>query len=417
MKNESLRILIVSEHASTKFGGEAILPWHYFRILRKRGIEAWLIVHERTKNELLNLLPEEATRIHFLPDTTFNIVTWKLGRFLPEQLTYITLAYLRRLNNQWSARKLARRLILEHKINLIHQPIPVSPREPSLMYNMGIPVVIGPMNGNMTYPPAFTRQGKFKTLNLFVSFARVFSDILNRLIPGKLYASVLLVANDRTREALPAGIRGKVIAFNENGVDLELWNPVQHQQPVGNSIKFVYLGRLVELKAVDLLLIAFSKINTPNLPSLEIIGDGPMRPHLEEVVKNLGLSTRVHFIGWQTQIECARHLHAADVLLLPSLHECGGAVVLEAMACALPVIATNWGGPSDYIDESCGILINPESRNNFINGFADAMTRLALDFTLRKKLGKAGRKKIEREFDWESKVNKIIEIYYQAIDR
>ena len=54
------RVLIVSEHASVKFGGEAILPWHYFRILRRRGVEAWLVVHERTRDELISLLPEEA---------------------------------------------------------------------------------------------------------------------------------------------------------------------------------------------------------------------------------------------------------------------------------------------------------------------------------------------------------------------
>jgi len=413
--HSNLRVLIVSEHASTKFGGEAILPWHYFRILRQRGIESWLIVHERTRAELLHVLPEEANRIYFLPDTRLNIVTWRLGRFLPAQISYITFAYLRRLSNQWAARTVAQRLIKEHGINIIHQPIPVSPREPSLMYNMGVPVVIGPMNGNMTYPVAFLQRGKLKRLNKLIRISRFFSGFLNRIIPGKLNASILLVANERTKMALPQGLKGDVITLVENGVDFSMWTPKNDKSHRASPIKFIFLGRLVDLKAVDILLHAFSKVVTPELPRLEIIGDGPMRSHLEAVVRLYGLSDRVDFVGWQTQAECAQRLNNADVLVLPSLHECGGAVVLEAMACGLPVIATEWGGPADYLDETCGILVAPTSRESMVTGFAEAMTRIALDDSLRSQLGLAGRERVEKEFDWEVKIDKIIHIYHQAI--
>ena len=85
----------------------------------------------------------------------------------------------------------------------------------------------------------------------------------------------------------------------------------------------------------------------------------------------------VHFAGWLAQSACAEWLRDADALVLPSLLECGGAVVLEAMSMAKPVIATAWGGPLDYHDASCGVLVIPESREAIIDGFAAAMVALA----------------------------------------
>src|SRR4051812_7563823 len=78
-----LRVLIVCEHASERFGGEASLPLHYFRVLRKRGIEAWLIVHSRVRDEILVSMPDQLDRITFMPDTWFNKLAWRVGRFLP----------------------------------------------------------------------------------------------------------------------------------------------------------------------------------------------------------------------------------------------------------------------------------------------------------------------------------------------
>ncbi|NEQ17735.1 MAG: group 1 glycosyl transferase, partial [Moorea sp. SIO3E2] len=57
--NMNLRVLIAAEHASAKFGGEAALPLHYYRILRQRGIPTWLVVHERTRAELEALFPQD----------------------------------------------------------------------------------------------------------------------------------------------------------------------------------------------------------------------------------------------------------------------------------------------------------------------------------------------------------------------
>ena len=124
--------------------------------------------------------------------------------------------------------------------------------------------------------------------------------------------------------------------------------------------------------------------------SLEIIGDGPMHTSWQTLADQLGLGSVVKFSGWLSQEACALRLQQADVLVLPSLFECGGAVVLEAMAVGLPVIATAWGGPTDYLDEFCGILVKPQSRESLVAGFASAMETLATSPDLRERLGQAG---------------------------
>jgi glycosyltransferase involved in cell wall biosynthesis len=411
-----LRVLIVAEHASARFGGEAILPLHYFRLLRRRGVEAWLVVHSRTRDELSALLPAEAGRIHYVPDTRLHRLLFALGRPLPARVEFFTTGLLLRLLSQLRARRIARRLVREHGIDVVHQPIPVSPREASLLYGLGAPVVMGPMNGGMSYPPGF-RRSEGLLVRGFTRLGRWSANLVNRLLPGKLRAETLLVANERTRRALPRGPRGRVVELVENGVDLALWQADGARPDRGRPVRFVFVGRLVDWKAVDLLLAAFRRVADETPATLDVLGDGPMRPRLEAEARRLGLGGAVTFHGWLPQAELGRRLQAADVFVLPSLYECGGAVVLEAMACGLPVVATRWGGPTDYIDPRCGILVEPTSPAEFVAGLARAMAELASSPSRRQEMGRAGRQRVLREFDWERKVERMLDVYADTVRR
>lgn len=418
MSNRSLKVLIIAEHASAKFGGEAILPLHYFRFLRKRGVEAWLLVHARTRDELSQAIPaEDQERVIYVPDTKLHISLWKLGRRLPKTLANITTGAMMHLLTQVLQRRLARDLVKHKSIDVVHEPIPVSPKQPSLMSSLGAPVVIGPMNGGMSYPPAFQDMQSSVERRLIVS-VRAASSLINRCISGKRQAALLLVANERTQRALPSSVRVPVAVLVENAVDLSVWQrPDQTESPKPNHegrVKFIYMGRMERLKAIDILLDAFAMLCGQTLGlefSLDLLGDGPERTSLEQQAARLDLVGKVHFRGFLTQSECARYLADADALLMPSLHECGGAVVLEAMALSKPVVATNWGGPADYLDATCGILVDPTGREELVAGFAQAMENLALFPNLRQQMGRAGRAKIESEYDWERKIDRILEIY------
>jgi glycosyltransferase involved in cell wall biosynthesis len=136
-----------------------------------------------------------------------------------------------------------------------------------------------------------------------------------------------------------------------------------------------------------------------------------MLAHWRGLAERLGIDERVRFLGWRSQEQCAEYLSGCCALLLPSLYECGGAVVLEAMAMGRPVIATAWGGPLDYLDEDCGILVEPSSRAALIDGFSAAMVRLQSCTDLAQRMGAAGRQKLLKEFDWHKKIEAVLAIY------
>ncbi len=406
---DALRVAIVAENASFRFGGEASLPVHYFKRLRERGVEAWLVVHGRTRAELDALFPDDTERILSIPDRWYHKLLWQMGKPLPRRISSATFGTAMELVNQVLIRRMALELVRTHGVNLVHQPTPVSPRAPSSLYGLGVPVVLGPMNGGMDYPAAFRGEESGAT-RAAVALGRRAANAVNRLIPGKLQAAVVLVANERTRRALPAGVRGRVIELVENGVDLTLWAYAEKKQTP--AARFLFIGRLVDWKRLDVALRALARVPAAEL---EVIGDGPMRGAWEALATELGLAGRVRFVGWLPQQACAERLRAATALVLPSVLECGGAVVLEAMATGTPAIATDWGGPQDYITAECGFLVAPSNLEALVDGFADAMQRLAGDPELRARMGRVGRARVEALFDWEKKADRMLAIYGQAL--
>jgi glycosyltransferase involved in cell wall biosynthesis len=329
-----------------------------------------------------------------------------LSRYVPRRLSVATLGLLNQLITQFCQRAIVRGLIRSKQIDVIHQPIPIAARFPSALFGLGVPVVMGPLNGGMEYPPAFRRNESW-TSRAAIAFLQLFVNVANTLLPGKKHAAVLLVANERTRRALPSGTRGRVIELDENGIDVGVWQ-ASSAGPNRTVPLFVFVGRLVDWKALDIAIRALAKVPSAQL---EVVGDGPMLETWKSLADELGVTGRVHFMGRLAQPEYAVRLRACIALLLPSLYESGGAVVLEAMATGKPVIATRWGGPADYLNETCGILVEPESYTALVDGFAAGMQKLMDSPELAKHMGFAGRERAVRDFDWQRRIDRIIDIY------
>ena len=271
--DRALKVLIVCDNASAMSGGESILPLHYLRTLRECGCDVWLVTHARNRAELATAFQGDG-RIHYVEDSTLHRLMWRVGRRLPAQVANITTGFLSRLAAQISQRSIVRRLVAAEGIDVVHQPTPVSPREPSLMHDVGAPVVIGPMNGGMDYPPAFRNEPSFLE-RAMLRVGRSTSGILNAILPGKRRASLLLVANERSRLALPPGLCRQVEKVCENGVRLDLWTPRSLHVAFDTRVcTFAFMGRLIRLKAVDVLLEAFAQASAYMPMKLVIMGDG-----------------------------------------------------------------------------------------------------------------------------------------------
>jgi glycosyltransferase involved in cell wall biosynthesis len=144
--------------------------------------------------------------------------------------------------------------------------------------------------------------------------------------------------------------------------------PDQSRQGLGfaeNDKILVTVGRLVARKAVSQLLELVAELPDPNV-RLVVIGDGPLRPELENQAQHLGIAERVRFAGFVEEQEKANLLNAADLYVSTSQHEGFGLVFLEAMAAGLPVVCYDFGGQSDFLEHGeTGALVSLNDRDAF----------------------------------------------------
>jgi glycosyltransferase involved in cell wall biosynthesis len=258
----SVRVLIVSENISMKMGGESSLPFYYAKLLSQRGAEVWLACHERVEAEVMASFPELQSRTLFVRDTNAQKVIFRWGETLPYRIRDILIGQLIHFSTQARIRKIAVQLAQSNKIDIVFEPAPITPKGLSFMYDIGAPVVIGPLCGGMNFPPAFADLDSLFTRGT-VFFGRQLSQLANHLVPGKLKANILLAANESTVRALPTGHRGRVIRLFESGVDLELWKPADHiSSHADNTVRFVFSGRFVDWKGIEYLVRAFAKAVT-----------------------------------------------------------------------------------------------------------------------------------------------------------
>jgi glycosyltransferase involved in cell wall biosynthesis len=197
------------------------------------------------------------------------------------------------------------------------------------------------------------------------------------------------------------------------GVDLKIFWPksVEEKQEV---IKIGFAKRLHALSAPDTLLRAFhhASQNCRLQLKLKIAGDGPMKSQLFELAKNIGLKDSIEWLGWVSDLNSLSDFYRSlDFLVMPSRKESFGVSAVEAAASGLPVIASRIGGiPEVVVNGETGILINSED----VLGFSKAITKLAENDCLRKKLGSKARQRAERHFDWQDSIKRMIAIYQQV---
>jgi glycosyltransferase involved in cell wall biosynthesis len=166
----------------------------------------------------------------------------------------------------------------------------------------------------------------------------------------------------------------------------------------------VFVGRLAPVKGLRVLFEAIEHLKTP--VRLTVVGDGPDRAHLEAAAALLG--KRVRFTGYLSQAEVAETLAAAQVVVLPSFAEGVPVMLMEAMAARLPVIATTVAGTGELVeDRVSGRLVPPGDAE----ALAAAITELAADPDLRRRMGEAGRMRVRADFDARTEARRLAALF------
>jgi glycosyltransferase involved in cell wall biosynthesis len=224
---------------------------------------------------------------------------------------------------------------------------------------------------------------------------------------------VVLAPARSTASILRAQRMNRDIAIWGRGVDREQFNPDRRDMAWRRSLGIqdddmviAFLGRVVMEKGLDVFSEAVHAFATFGINyRVLVIGEGPAKPWFEEQLPQ-GI-----FIGEQTGDDLARALASSDILLNPSITEAFGNVTLEAMACALPVIAAEATGATNLVQSGVtGTLVDGTEPDEF----ADALAAYARDPELRRRHGNAGLENA-RHMDWDTINSAVIRAYKHAI--
>lgn len=288
--------------------------------------------------------------------------------------------------------------------------------------------ILGPVNGGLPFPSAFRdikkkEGGRFNFLRKCIHFIPNYNNTyLNAslIYAGSKYTQYLLKQN------FPKA-KGNIKLFHENGLEKDFFHAgykgyalikkrEQYKTFVeklskGNvtlrkkPLRLLFVGRLVSYKGAHLVLEALAAFHAKknsksesqkvtlqyissatyckkhNLQNSEharltIVGEGPEHNALKKQAETLGIEHCVDFVGYKKPNEVLRYYKNADIFVFPSIREFGGAVVLEAMASGLVCIVVNYGGIGEYVDDFCGIKIDPLSSEYIIQKIVDALELL-----------------------------------------
>ncbi|QNM81734.1 glycosyltransferase family 1 protein [Sphingomonas sabuli] len=238
-----------------------------------------------------------------------------------------------------------------------------------------------------------------------------------RAILRRLYSrcDALLVPAKSTAAVLRAQRMNRNIHIWSRGVDRDQFNPGRRDMAwrrglgiADDELAVAFLGRLVLEKGLDVFAAVIEQLAARKVPHRPlVIGEGPARDWFEKAMPD-GI-----FLGQQVGDDLGRALASGDVFLNPSLTETFGNVTLEAMACALPVVAASATGATNLVrNGKTGTLVEPGD----VEAFADALEAYARDPDLRRRHGEAGLD-FARTQDWDDINATVLHVYESVIRR
>jgi glycosyltransferase involved in cell wall biosynthesis len=410
------RVLVIAEAANPEWVSVPLVGWSLAQALRQVA-EVHVVTQERNRAAL--------TRAGWVADRDFTALDseavaapmWKLVDRLRggSGVGWTLVTALSVPAYYWFERMLWRKFeprLRARAWDLVHRVTPLSPTTPSLLaarlHALGIPFVVGPLNGGVPWPREFSEARRQE--REWLSYVRD----AHRLLPGyrsmRDAASAILVGSRATFQQLGERWRAQAVYLPENAIAAV---PPSSGAPraLGQALRVIFVGRLVPYKGADMLIEACAELVRAGRVYLEIVGDGPERPALERRARELGLGNGIGFSGWLAHAAVGERLRQAHVLGFPSIREFGGGVVIEAMAAGAVPVVVDYAGPAELVTPRTGCLVPLGPRAAIIAGVRESILRLANQEAERVAMAEAARERVGRWFTWERKAEQIAAVY------
>jgi glycosyltransferase involved in cell wall biosynthesis len=411
------RVLLSAYQCAPNMGSVSQIGWEWYSRLSSRTAVT-LVTHIRNRAALEKAgSPLGNSRILYIDTEWFAGPLYRTANrlFRRSEHSVFLISSFDFYVYDWQATRLARKIGVE-TWDVIHAPTPVSPAASTRMCRLGPPLVIGPLNGGLQSPKAFAEimrddSGWLYPLRQAGRLMNVFTGCSKR-------AALILSATASTDATVRPQDRQRVRRMIENGVELSTFAKQDDaaMRRASGKLRVLFVGRLIPVKGVSMMLDAVQRVRKNVDIHLTIVGDGPLRRDIEDEVKRRELSDVVHLTGNLPLRDVAAHYREADLFCLPSVRESGGAVLLEAMACGVPVAAVAYGGPAEIVDEQVGRLLPANGPEALVQALVQMFEEAAAEPEIWRRKGIEGRRRAEQRYGWEAKIDEALSLYKQVIE-
>lgn len=398
--------ILLSAYACEPFkGSEPAVGWNWAQELSKQGHKVYVVTRKNNESNINKYYKNKPKKIKFiyydLPNLFIKLFSRK-GK--SNQLSFLYFFFW-----QIGIYFVIKSYIKKIKFDYIHHVTFVSLRYPSFLCYLNVPFLLGPVAGGDKVPIKLRK--KFFLKNKLFEY---FRDLINYLIkfsPLHTYmfrnCKKIFYNSNETKELIPRKFYHKskkmlAISIDENEIS-------KKPQEIKKKINICYIGRLEQLKGIDILIDTFYLIKSKNKNvNFNIVGTGTHDLQIKKKINNLKLGKDIKWQKYMPRIKLLRFYKQNNFLIFPSLRDSGGMVLLEAMSKGTVVAGLNIGGPNEIIDKYTGIKINTKnySYNDIIKKLSNEILLLINNKKKYKQISKNCLNRVN-EFSMKKKINYI----------
>jgi glycosyltransferase involved in cell wall biosynthesis len=403
-------ILLSAYSCAPNAGSEKAIGWNWAQSIAARGFDVVVITRGANKTGDWGEHPADAGR------GRIEFVFHELGPLVRKLYSLPLGNYVYYLLWQYTAALRAQDMHAMRNFDQVHHITWGSFRAASFMGRLGIPFVFGPVGGGEDTPARF-RRGLGWRGRLWDGVRRISNSVLSLdpfMRSTYAAASEILATTPETLEKIPRAYRRKVRVQAAAGVDPRIIDGEQSKRPEGEGrtstpLRALYVGRLLPWKGLHLAVRALAKLQeSQGGVRLTVIGTGPDEARLKRMAEKLGVAESIDWIPWIARTELLTIFSDFDLFLFPSFHDSGGMAVLEALSFGLPVVCLDLGGPSSFVDRSCGCVVSTKAgdEEGVADQIAEFISETARDRTKLRQLSEGARRRAH-SLTWDAHVHTV----------
>ncbi len=421
LKMQEPRVLLIAEAANPEWSSVPLIGWS-LSIAISKVVPCHIVTQLRNRDAFLRAGLKEGVDFTAIDSEAIEKPFWKLSSWLrgganlawTMQTAFSSIAYPYFERLVW--KKFGPRIIAG-EFNIVHRITPLTPTAPSPIAKhcarIGIPFVLGPLNGGVPWPKAFDAERRRE--KEWLSYVRS----AYRFLPGWQatfkHATKVIAGSRFTLGDLPGRYSEKYVYMPENGIDpARFWRFASTKS--AGPLKAAFVGRLVPYKGPEMLLDAASTLLRNGSMSLDIIGDGPLMETLKMQAKSLGVEKSVKFHGWIPNDQVQDILCECEIMPFPSIREFGGGVVLEAMALGVVPIVVDYAGPGELVTDKTGFKIPLGAREDIVACLEKTLSNIHEHRSQLRQLAENGLRQVKEDFTWSAKADRILSLYRRCLE-